>query len=261
MCKVVGWQDLYIPCYAHGDGVEFQENNNLLVFSYGSLLTTGSSMDTCLLLGAWPKNCTAKGGSGTLGTWDVIYKVLCWSFVACFWGIHPVVDYEGKPHPDGSYLANLAGQPLVPTGHRLVIWALLGDHEYMSNTLGLPHWSSRQWCWLCDGHATDQSRDWRELRPNVRGWVHRTIVEELANRISSHPFFQLPGVTCFTVSLDGLHILYCKGVLSLVFGSFLHTLLWKGLGRQTVAPATKLAAIFQKGARALQGDAHHRKAG
>ena len=41
----LGWKSACIPCYIHGDGVEFEKDNSLLVFNWGSLLATGSSMD------------------------------------------------------------------------------------------------------------------------------------------------------------------------------------------------------------------------
>jgi hypothetical protein len=79
-----GWNSACMPCYIHGDGVEFEKDNSLLVFSWGSLLATGSSMETSVLMVAWPKDCTAKTDTHHLGTWDAIHKWICWSLRACF---------------------------------------------------------------------------------------------------------------------------------------------------------------------------------
>ena len=36
------WQFKHIPCYIHGDGVEYQQRDSLLAYSWGSLLSTGA---------------------------------------------------------------------------------------------------------------------------------------------------------------------------------------------------------------------------
>jgi hypothetical protein len=54
-------------------------------------------------------------------------------------------------------------------------------------------------------------------------------------------------VTCFNVALAALRILYTKGVLSHVYGSFLHTRLWpRTHGRQEVPPKQQLAYMFEQ---------------
>ena len=214
-------------------------------------------MNTQLVCG-WPKSATVKDTDQMLGTWAPLYKRMVWSWNACFQGVHPSKDWDGNPLPTS--LQALAGQPLVPSGHRIVIWSLLGDHEYMANVLRLPHWAAHQWCWVCNAHSQDPTRDWRELRQASRGWQLRTAAEEHRERLSPHPFFTLPGVTTFSISLDALHILYCKGVFSIFFGSWLHTVCWKGTGRQHVAPAVRLARLFSmQGAGVVQSLGHHQQ--
>ena len=41
-------------------------------------------------------------------------------------------------------------------------------------------------------------------------------------------------------------MLFCKGLLSHLLGSALHTMIWPQPGRQSVAPPTRLAAIFDR---------------
>ncbi len=246
MLAVQEWQNKFIPCYIHGDGVQYENDDSLMVFSWGSLLSEAPSMDSSIFLAAWPKSCTVKGSENQLGTWDVLMKVLCWSFESLFAGVHPLLDWEGTQWPVGSHQQELAGTPLTSSGKRVAVWSLLGDMEYFVNMLRMPHWSSSAWCWLDNSHSTDPQRDWREFRPGRSGWVYRTIEEELQQRKSPHPFFRLPGVTCFSIALDALHVLYCKGVYSHVFGSLLHTLVWPSGKRPAEGPQARLAALFRE---------------
>ena len=67
--------------------------------------------------------------------------------MAC--GKHPTLDPDGKPLEKGSVFFPMKGKPLHQ-GFKGVVWSIIGDHEYFSNTLGLPHWSSHYPCWECD---------------------------------------------------------------------------------------------------------------
>ena len=249
MCDIEGWQDMFIPCFIHGDGVEYQNGDSLMVFHWGSLLSTQSSMQSSLLIGSWPKSCTATAKTapeGLPGTWLVIMKVLCWSLKALFCGLHPAEDPDGNPWPDGSPEHRLAGSPLLPGRKRVCFWSILGDLDFLVNMLGLPHWSSAQWCWLDNSSSVEPHRSWKEFRPNHIGWAPRTVEDELLNRASQHPLFQFPGITCFNVALDALHILFVNGVLSHAFGSFLHSLIWPGGQAHAKGPRGRLGDIFDR---------------
>ena len=46
-----------VPLWLHGDGVEYVDGRSLTVFSFGSLLNQGPSLQSSLLLFALPKDC------------------------------------------------------------------------------------------------------------------------------------------------------------------------------------------------------------
>jgi hypothetical protein len=87
---------------------------------------------------------------------------------------------------------------------------------------------------------------WKKLKPNQAAWVVKSAAEAIATLTSSHPFFKIPGVSSMMVGQDGLHILFCKGILSNVFGSILHIWCWRKKGRQTTRPSDTLAAVFSQ---------------
>ena len=64
------WENLNIPLFMHGDGEEYVSNDNLMVFSWGSLLRGLSTLLNHWLLAAFPKSC------GKTETWEVIWKHL-----------------------------------------------------------------------------------------------------------------------------------------------------------------------------------------
>lgn len=245
------WSQKCIPLFVHGDGVEFQTRDSLMVWSWGSLLSTRASMDSSLLLTAIPKSCTTKVQPMTDWTWHPIWKQLKWSFSALLAGVHPLLDADGSPLDPGSPLGRLAGQPLHPEGLFAVIWAIEGDHEFFSNHLLLPHWQSHRMCWECNADTTDDRLTWKKLiQP---GWTVRSCEDVVANPPSQHLLFQIPGVSSKHIAHDALHIIFNKGVLSHLLGSVLRTLCWHGLGRQSVSPDHRLGQIFNR----LQ---HHYKA-
>ena len=45
-----------LPLWLHGDAVEYVDGRSLMIYSMGSLLATGSTLDTALLLAAIPKD-------------------------------------------------------------------------------------------------------------------------------------------------------------------------------------------------------------
>jgi hypothetical protein len=140
------WKRKTIPIFIHGDGVEFQERDSLMVWSWGSLLSLFSSLDNHLLISVFPKSCTCTE------TWQPIMKWLVWSLKAMLQGVHPEQDPDGMPFAEDSCFALEKGQPLTPFGLRCVVWSIQGDHDFFANVLGLPHWSKMHPCWECDCH-------------------------------------------------------------------------------------------------------------
>ena len=131
------WRQKTVPLFLHGDGVEFQERDSLMVWSWGSVLSLFSSLDSHFLMSCFPKSCTATG------TWEPVMKWLVWSFNALQKGRHPELDPDGNPLEKDSPFFLVKGTQLAPGGFRGVLWSIQGDHEFFSNVLQLPHGNNR----------------------------------------------------------------------------------------------------------------------
>ena len=198
-----------IPMWLHGDGVAFGEKDSLMVLSFGSLTSSASSSSGCLFSAAFAKKVTlASPKDATADTWRNIWLPLAWSWEALIAGKHPERDHEGKPWQPGSRRASLAGKDLLPSGPwRCLLWTLVGDYEYMANTLKLPRWKSNALCGWCDADRSKPAKNpWKFDKP---GWKCKgpndfgdaPIWREI------HPIFQIRGVHDLSVQLDVLHLL------------------------------------------------------
>ena len=81
MTAIPDFREKFLPLWLHRDGVEFS-TDSILAYSCGSLLSTGSSMDSSFLLAAWPKSATARLDHHGADTWKLPIEVLIWSFQA-----------------------------------------------------------------------------------------------------------------------------------------------------------------------------------
>jgi hypothetical protein len=244
------WRQKCIPLFLHGDGVEFQLRDSMLVWSWGCLLSLFSALDSHLLIALFPKSCTC------LETWPPLMKWLVWSFKALLAGVHPTRDPDNKPFAKGSPYFPLQGQPLAPGGFRGVLWSIQGDHEFFSNVLKLPHWNNYMPCWECDctqdkdsdGLPAPLQKVFRAIQPQFQQWVYVDTKEAAANPRSQHPIFSIPGVTSRIVRGDGLHIMFTKGIFAHLLGSVLHYMCWQDPpgSRQKVKPCKRLSIIFER---------------
>ena len=119
-----GYKTKFVPVWIHGDGVEYSEDDSMLVHTCGSVLTTTNSMLATVYLAAFVKSVTAVLAKHGHDTWSAIWRVLTWSFLAAWEGKHPCVDWEGNAFPAGSKFAALAGTQLC-RGFRFLIWNLI----------------------------------------------------------------------------------------------------------------------------------------
>jgi hypothetical protein len=241
------WQDRCIPLFLHGDGVEFQDRDSMMVYSWGAILSTRSSQDSSLMLACFPKSCTfVPKKNGDPDTWADVLTWIKWSLEALQTGKHPQVDPFGNSFPPSSPFYHNQGTMLHPKSYKGILWCIEGDHEFFSNTLKLPHWSSHCPCWECDTCIRDETKTWRVIEPEVQQWNVKTHAEAMANPSSDHCFFSIPGVSTKMVQNDLLHVVFTKGILSHLLGSILHLLCWyEGPGAQQVHPEKRLALIFQ----------------
>ena len=243
-CLEKHWKQKTIPLFLHGDGVEFQTRDSLLVFSWGNFLGNSNAMKQHWLLASYPKTSTSKG------TWPAIWKWLKWSFCALGKGMHPTVDPDGLPLEKGSIFYKVAGTSLHPQGLRACLWALLGDHEYFSNVLGLAHWSSHHPCWECDAQSfagCDPTKHFKEIDLEKSDFEIASHARCLEKPSSKHPVFQLPNLSTKMARGDPLHILFSKGLHSHLMGSILHyACYWEGPGKACVErPWKRLGLIFE----------------
>ena len=229
MCLEKHWKQKTIPLFLRGDGVEFQTRDSLLVFSWGNFLGNTNAMKQHLLLASYPKSATSKD------TWPPIWKWLKWSFTALGKGLHPTVDPDGKPLEKGSIFYKLQGTSLHPQGYRACLWAVLGDHEFFSNVLKLPHWSSHYPCWECDAQnfeGCEPTKYFKEIDLEKSNFEIASHASSLAEPRNDHPVFQLPHVSSKMVRGDPPHILFSKGLYSHLMGSILHyACWWEGAGK------------------------------
>jgi hypothetical protein len=81
-------------------------------------------------------------------TMEVMWRVLIWSLAALFAGVWPSESWDGKPWPQGSAEALLAGRELA-NGHFGVVFLLKGDWDFFCKAFGLRHYSSNEPCDHC----------------------------------------------------------------------------------------------------------------
>lgn len=241
-CKGKGWKTKTIPLWIHGDGVEYASNNNLMVWSWGPLMTNFSPLEAKFLLACFPKNCTAPE------TWVELMKYICWSFNALVKGFHPTHDADGKPLKKGDPFYPMKGQPLA-TGYKGVLWSIQGDQDFFSNHLLLAHWAAKAPCFECDAQAKENpaSKYFKNIQMDKQAFVKMTNAKAAEHPVSKHPLFnRVPGLTTLFVRGDCLHILWCSGVYGHLLGSVLHHLVYNnGPGKQKVAPEMRLGLLWQ----------------
>ena len=121
MLGIEGWREIMTPIVIHGDGGAFTRGgNNLLCYSWASLLFTGTTWESKYLLAAIPKACLAKMTIHGVDTLKTLWAYFVLFFNAMFAGIHPSVDPWGNEWPVGSLAHTLRGKPFVSTFRAVV---------------------------------------------------------------------------------------------------------------------------------------------
>ena len=232
------WQETTVPLFCHGDGAEFQTRDSLMIYSFGSIQNLLASLDSHLLMACFPKSCT------TPQTWQPLWEYLAWSFESLQKGYHPTKDWTGEPLKKGSPFYPMRGRPLTPGTYKGTLWTIIGDQEFFSNHLRLPHWRNKQPCHMCNCTSQDGDLPYTCLEPEIFTLVDNDMAK--AHPRSDHPIFKIPGITSLMCRGDGLHILFTKGIYAHTLGSILHYLCWYDPihGLQKVKPANRLAIIF-----------------
>lgn len=220
-----------IPVLIHGDGAEFEYNNSLMTISMTGLLKEGSVADTSLLLASWPKNSTVKGVEDT---WRVIWHWLSWDFNQLFDNRYHGQDPWKGPLPEDR--EELAGQAIC--GHDLfvVLWGVLGDHEFFQNHLGLPNTSNQapnpacQWC-LCN--KLNMKNHWFNF-DDAAPWMKGGPREA-----ADHPINTIVGMTSGHYLVDWLHTVDL-GIASHALANVLFNIVYDKLNHMSRAKAMEL---------------------
>ena len=132
--------------------------------------------------------------------------------------------------------------PLTEQGFKATPWHIIGDHEFFCNVLGVPHWAKASPCYQCNCH-----------KDNLKGldfsgytFVDATFAKK--EPLSSHPLFNVEGVTSRNLKGDMLHILFINGIYSHLLGSLCHYICWFNpiYGHQKETPAKRLSLFFNE---------------
>jgi len=236
------YKDKCVPLWFHGDAVSYTESDPLMVFSFGSILTSTNSMLAMFYIASFVKSVTAFQDKHKEDTWHELWKIILWSLVACWHGVHPALDWTNSPFPPQSKFHGKAGQPLCK-GFKFLIWNIIGDLEFFANVLGMPHWRNASLCFACDCTQADGERPYTK---NWAGKLWNLYSAQLFHFISrrNHPVFDLPGVTSWSCCWDTLHALDTKGLASHMCGSSLRQMVYeKANGR---AAHDELARVWQQ---------------
>jgi len=156
------------------------------------------------------------------GTLHQFFLILRWSLYWLWMGVWPDRHWNSNEvySPD-SPEGQKAGT-LLAAGYFGVLWAIMGDLDYMAAILNLPRFSSSTSpCALCQCSSTGDF-SWTDNRPTAP-WIAScwTAGSWLSwENKSNCPLFTLPGVTALSVCLDYMHCKYL-GMDQYMFGSVL----------------------------------------
>lgn len=224
------YEKLAVPLGIHGDGVPVIGigkgwTRMMTMFSWSSLLAKGPTKEICYYIwSVFDRLCCKADGSGTMSTMDTFFTVLRWSLYWLWRGQWPDRDWTGQMYdPDSS--AGSKALSFLADGHFGLLWAIMGDLDYLASILGLPRFSASTGpCALCRCTGIGPNT-WTDSRPTAP-WIEECWTSRdwlLWEGRSRNPLFTLPGVTALTVALDYMHSKYL-GMDQYMFGSTLWVL-------------------------------------
>ena len=162
----LGYREKCIPLKIHGDGTPVTGLGKgwgklVDIFSVSSLLISGPSILRNLMMFLIFQHLICRDEDHC--TLDECYKMLIWSFKACWEGKKPVKDWHGK---DMEYPG--AGEPLCG-GYFFCVWALICDLEHGYKAYNLPNPTANACCPLCPV-GLDAGVFWYDFRPQAK-WL------------------------------------------------------------------------------------------
>ena len=234
-----------VPLALHGDGTPVLGigkvwSRQLTTWSWNSLLGMGSTKS--MQMQVWP--CFDETMAST--TLAEFWQILAWSFKWLQLGVFPDADHLGNKYAANTQDGQKAGQYLAG-GYCGVLWSLVGDLEYLTQILKLPHYSSKSGpCSLCKCTGDSSAMSWKDCRLTAP-WVQaqwKPHEWHMWEGKSSCPLFQqLPGLSAVAVCYDFMHCKYL-GTDMVFLASCLWLLCYKIL--PDASPLANLQACWTK---------------
>ena len=189
-----------IPLGLHGDGGAFSHQDSLFVFTWNSLLGTGTTLAKRFILTVIKKSVMVPD------TLAVMFKIVAWSFNVLLTALMPELDWDAKPMPLDPH-----GPRYIAGGYKAALIQIRGDWEFYSSVLELPNWGAGdEMCWLC--HASKGGRLTYTRSDPGAGWrgtrrTHESYCLELAHRGVALPplLARVVGLRLESVMIDILH--------------------------------------------------------
>jgi hypothetical protein len=177
-----GFEDKCIPLKIHGDGTPVTGLGKgwgklVDIFSVSSLLICGPTILRNLMMFLIFSHLICKDPDHN--TLDAFYKMLIWSFKACWLGKKPKWDWNGEEmfYPG-------AGDDLCG-GFFFCVWALICDLEHANKAYDLPNPTSNACCPLCPVGLI-YNVVWWDFRPSAKWLEHiYTVQSWLARGLNS----------------------------------------------------------------------------
>lgn len=220
-----------IPLVLHGDGVSFQDHDNLMVISFCGLLRQGCTLDNCFLLSAFPKSCSTKA------THECIWKWLVWDLQAVRRNKYPNVDPFGNEFPSDSLAARLAGTKIMPDNLWAYTFGVMGDNDFFQVELGLPHQGNmppKPACHRCQGCKIIGNRNWFNFS---EGSPWRRDIPR--SPPSEHCINSIDGFSGWSYLLDWLHTVDL-GIAPHAIGNVMYDVVYNKLGHESKSKACAL---------------------
>jgi hypothetical protein len=191
--------------------------------------------------------CNAYTCKQNVPTKSIYIQRNCLCEEACFlqnkFGI-PKVDHRGQPFKGNqAWRAKLAGKDILKCKKRPVLWGILGDLDFFFKDLRGKHWNASGeggMCNFCPANtfALDHplAIPWTDHRLAAL-WKALVYLASVWAAIppSTHPLWQLDGISRFYLMQDCLHILEQNGVSSHCVGNCLATILQERVGRRNAS--------------------------
>lgn len=187
-----------VPFGMHGDGGAFSKQDSLYIFTWNSLLGTGSTRCKRFMFTIMKKSLMTEG------TLDAIFKLFSWSMNVLLTGLTPERDIDQNALAGGGeYLAD---------GWRGALVQIRGDWEFYCSIFNFPTWQGAEnMCWLCRASSLDgplkfvrcgDDAGWRPTRRTHESY----LAELLAKGIPIPILFALcVGLRLECIMIDILH--------------------------------------------------------